>query len=331
MNFRQAIEKFIKVQENSNEKNKIKKLLTETIFEFEDFKKESVLASPLSEFDKGGEKEDFLSNIFLNFLISSKSNKVEAFNRFNDFILYMNEYCQFNTLPDQVFDGVQPKIPIERKLSLLKMLQGDKAWSLNDLESKFVISKRNLKEDIKEFENGIIFLDQKIQIDIHREKGIEKYLSTVHPIFLPLNLREVFVMTVGLKKIADDKRNPYGETMNYVADWIYSQLSEYGKEKIDNASKIPGHNDICFYKHDNKYIKDIISETRSIKNKLIMIEKSGETSRIYTVDNPETGYLVKRARFIKNENRYDVLLTLDDDSKKMIEEKSIIHIIFSKG
>ena len=80
---------------------------------------------------------------------------------------------------------------------------------------------------------GIKFLNQEIKIKCEEENKKLFYSSTVHPVFLPLNMTEVYALTVGLKKAFQKKEKPLWDTIfNNIAEWIYSQLTDYGKEII---------------------------------------------------------------------------------------------------
>ena len=59
--------------------------------------------------------------------------------------------------------------------------------------------------------------------------------SSVHPVVLPLNLTEVYMMTLGiLKKLGNN--HPEYEAYRRIAIKIYSQLSDYAKKCIDRSN-----------------------------------------------------------------------------------------------
>ncbi len=68
--------------------------------------------------------------------------------------------------------------------------------------------------------------------DIHSNHLMER--STVHPVILPLNLTEVYMLTSGILDILGSNHEQYG-AYKAIADKIYSQLSPYAKTRFDNS------------------------------------------------------------------------------------------------
>ena len=63
-----------------------------------------------------------------------------------------------------------------------------------------------------------------------------KLRSSVHPVVLPLNLTEVYLLTGGIFSNLG-RNHPEYDAYKSIADKIYSQLSDYGKECI----RMSGH------------------------------------------------------------------------------------------
>lgn len=123
----------------------------------------------------------------------------------------------------------------EIEIYLLKCLQ-----SGEDISKK--ISREKLSEDFgykstRAFGNHLRKLDKEhdllgnlIEIENLRH-GNNTYDHTIHPVFLALNLTEVYFLTVILPSIANKFEK---ETALDIAGDIYRQLSCYAKEKIDH-------------------------------------------------------------------------------------------------
>lgn len=139
-------------------------------------------------------------------------------------------FCQI----DKIFS------PIDTKVRLLKRLQGGSEPVRADqhhraeLAEEFGISLNALNDYLDELRDGTSILGSRVKIDLRR--GQNNYDSTIHPVFLALNLSEVHFLTVILKGLTKDSRlqKTAGEL---IAD-IYRQLSPYAWRKIDaNAER----------------------------------------------------------------------------------------------
>ena len=73
--------------------------------------------------------------------------------------------------------------------------------------------------------------DTTIQITKEKIKTKYYYRTTLHPVFLPLNLTEVYALTVYLNKAIDD-HNPNKEVISDISTRIKGQLSEYAIERL---------------------------------------------------------------------------------------------------
>jgi len=325
MTLEKVITRYIETQPSSSKKKAVEKLLKEYIFENSRYTYEEIAKEKLVEFDLNGKYDSFLSNSFLDILISTKSDKVIMHNRLSGFIVFLNEYFAFKNNVKNIFDSIKPYEPLERQLNLLKLMQLDKALSLEEISRRFTLSKRNINEDIKTIEKGISFLGQRVKVDVSNEDGVKKYNSTVHPIFLPLNLREAVAMTVGLKKSAKDQGKPYSHTYSIIADWIYSQLSEYGQEKIQSALNISEFRNIHFNKHNNEYFSDDNNNERDINFELIMFEKSGK-SGIVTIFKEKIIFNKLHLEMNYKENTFYIILKLSNGKIKRILKEDIIYL-----
>ncbi|WP_409967484.1 hypothetical protein RFF05_12925 [Bengtsoniella intestinalis] len=121
----------------------------------------------------------------------------------------------------------------ERLMYLSKVLQvADK--SVDDLSDELWVSTRTLEEDLARLRGTV----DPIQIcgipfvvnDVTRGHGKVEFASTVHPLFLTMNITQVMTMLKGLQHMAQD---PLMATYAQVsASQIWMQLSTYAKERI---------------------------------------------------------------------------------------------------
>lgn len=192
--------------------------------------------------------------------------------------------------------------PIEIEILLLKMLQGgdkpqDYSRSREEIAVKLGMSRNSLDKYLNELRNGINLLGSDVKIN-ELTYGSNCYDSTIHPIFLALNLSEVYVLTILLKKALGDLSS------NIVAD-IYRQLSPYARERIDERAQ---ENNItlldkpleqyeCGYRAENKnlpifFLKSgkrckIVFDNGSTEARFGQIKLGDKGSFVFTDEQPE--------------------------------------------
>ncbi|MGN1343099.1 MAG: hypothetical protein ACI4U3_00870, partial [Traorella sp.] len=81
----------------------------------------------------------------------------------------------------------------------------------------------------------------------------EKLRSSVHPIILPLNLTEVYMLTNGLLDNLGSSHPQY-KAYQEIASKIYSQLSDYGKQIINQNKHGLVNYDKVTYTNENDYV-----------------------------------------------------------------------------
>lgn len=131
--------------------------------------------------------------------------------------------------------------PIERQLMIARFLH--KPHSIQEIEEEFGIKGETRKKDLQSLREGIEFLGSKIQIEETRQSGELKYKSTVHPIFLPLNLTEAYALTVYVPHLLRGG-NPNEEILEGLVARMKSQLSDYAYTKLfPGETRISASND----------------------------------------------------------------------------------------
>lgn len=119
--------------------------------------------------------------------------------------------------------------PFERQLEIAKYLH--EPHTLNEIEERFDISEETRKKDIRALEEGIEVLGATIRIKKERNNRKDYYKSTMHPVFLPLNLTEVYALTTYLDKVLDSE-DQNTQIIRDITERIKSQLSEYALNKL---------------------------------------------------------------------------------------------------
>lgn len=162
-----------------------------------------------------------------------RSNKDSIINMYKKLIDEINKSTDWNFNA-----GFFPPIPVsntfERLMFISKYLQNpEHKW--NDLEEILWVSPRTLEDDLKKLRGND---DDPLQVcgkkfvidDIERRHGKISFASTVHPIFLTLNITQVMSMLKGLKIMAEDRA--FRAYALSTARNIWSQLSDYAKDRI---------------------------------------------------------------------------------------------------
>lgn len=121
--------------------------------------------------------------------------------------------------------------PLKRQIEILKLLQGQKKTTEQIAEyfkpgcdGSFT---RSIQKDLTALRDGLEILETTIKIEETTEShSLKSYKSTVHPIFLALNLSELFA----LLKLLEDNSNE--EIYAWLFGSIYGQITEYAEGKI---------------------------------------------------------------------------------------------------
>jgi len=162
----------------------------------------------------------------------------------------------------------------ERQVDLLKALQ--EGMTKQELLEHYVVSRKVLEKDLDKLIKGTKILGQRVRIrNLQSESRRLTYQSTIHPIFLPLNMTEVYYLFSGLKLLAR-KHTVSAEMYNSLANRIYVQLSDYARRKIKTVAKeygfiLPPDDEFQFFMSsvdEEKMARD------NIKNTLLYLFKS---------------------------------------------------------
>ncbi|MCB2291333.1 hypothetical protein LGK97_16525 [Clostridium sp. CS001] len=163
-------------------------------------------------------------------------DKKKSYDRLKLYFTWLNRNYGTRFIIDEICpDRKAFESDIERQLDIVKYLQGT-AKTMDALKEHYWLNEKNIRPDLTALDNGIEFQNQKIKIEVDRERSSDgkqqlKYKSTMHPVFMPLNLTQVYALTVGIKKIS--KNTQYDNILNDLSNWVYSQLSDYAKNIIN--------------------------------------------------------------------------------------------------
>lgn len=226
-----------------------------------------------------------IADAFVDLLSKTSNSKEYTQKRIVSFAEYLKKIYNVDLNLDEVFKR-EAVNPYERLVDLLKTLQEGK--TKQELLDYYSISRKPLEKDINELVMGTNILGQKVKIrDTQRDQNRITYQSSIHPIFLPLNMTEVYYLIMGLKSLSTDNEAMTNKTFDHLANRIYCQLSDYGRNKIDKKGKAMGikfpHEDE-FEKYNGSIDEEKMS-TLNRKNTLAYLWKAGNKCTVHMNNN----------------------------------------------
>ena len=171
----------------------------------------------------------------------------------------------------------------ERQLEIVKFLQNNPT-KMEEIAQVFGVKRQTIGDDLKALEEGIEVLGSTISIEKERQGTSYLYSTTVHPVFLPLNLTEIYAMTVYLDNTIN-QYDPNAQIIRNISARIKSQLSDYAKAKLFPEENLQGIS--------NDYVKDrAMAEQR--EGILMYLIKSGQKCRFIWRGEEHTGSISYR-------------------------------------
>lgn len=209
---------------------------------------------------------------------SYKKNKNNLNYYVRNFFNFVSKYHGVEIDVDTYFPPLRFLEKTERMIEILKYLhEGPK--TREEISEHFGISDRALSDNLNELQSGdYSFLGYSMKINLKR--GENTYDSTIHPVFLPLNLSEVYALTVGLKLTG--RETVFKDIYDYIADCIYDQLSSYGKRRISEKAKEIGVHFTDVHRKAYRFEEDILNSKLGKKRQQMFSYylKSGEPCEI---------------------------------------------------
>lgn len=137
---------------------------------------------------------------------------------------------------DQIFPVVETCIRLLRELHGGEYTSREYASRRVVVAEKFGMSLNSLQNYISHLTDpkGCDMLGSSVQIEEIRSR-VTNYDPTIHPVFLALNLTEVYFLTIVLRILCDEKGGE--KTASDIAYDVYRQLSRYGKNEIGKMAK----------------------------------------------------------------------------------------------
>ena len=165
-----------------------------------------------------------------------------------------------------------PLIPLNRRLNILKMLHG-KELRTAEITEAYGVDDRTIRTDLETLRDGLEVMGTTVKI-VEQRSGHSNlsYKSTVHPIFLALNLSEVFALLKALEQAAQGIMT--GDVYRNIFNNVYCQLSDYAKKMLDGKLELGIKS--ADQKVTNRLEEEMVDKSEDYK--LIYLEKSGRGS-----------------------------------------------------
>lgn len=173
---------------------------------------------------------DALSYAIRETVRSYSSSKATAIAVLKEFQNHAED--KYGIKADISYPKVDISNPLERMMYIVKFLH-DSEKTMFDLYDEVWVSERTLEDDLANLrgKDPLQVLGKTLLVkDVERSDGKVLFESTVHPLFLTLNLSQALTMLKGLQKMA---REPlYSEFAKVTAAAIWDQLSNYGRNRL---------------------------------------------------------------------------------------------------
>ena len=167
---------------------------------------------------------------------------------------------------------------LDRQLAIAKYMH--KRRTINEIAEAFSVSHDTVENDLRALDEGIELLGATIKLKREKIGTSYYYSSTVHPVFLPLNLSEAYALTAYLKNMTHDT-DPNADMIRYLTDRIEAQLSDYAFEAIYKGAKKRTE-----FSNDFRSEEELSRERMGIIGKLM---KTGAPFRFFYHEEPLSG------------------------------------------
>lgn len=225
--------------------------------------------------------EEYGDTIFLDeYVVTLRKGREVTRKAVVDFYRYLEDNGPAGKPESSLYDTYYYDYPFERQLEIAKYLHTERTTS--EIQEHFNIDARTVRSDLQELEEGITIMGSTVQISKFKKGRKYYYRTTLHPVFLPLNLTEVYALTVYLNR-AIHENDPNAWIIRDISNRIKGQLSPYAFQKL-----FPEEEMECM---ENRYVDDE-ELARQRKGIVMYLMKSGRKCRFLWKDKEYTGRIL---------------------------------------
>lgn len=235
--------------------------------------------------------------------------------------LFLDYYLTINDLPpgDIYFPSIDISNNYEVLLYIIKKIQ-DPNYPINKLEDELWLSSRTIDDyllQIKESgNNSIKMFGTQIDIGYCRRMGRVNSESSCHPLFLALNVSQVACILMGLNKMQSEPG--FVNTANGLSDMIWSQLTDYGRVRLNKMFNDEFNNEWIKYRsvpEINSYLSEEKSYGLGTSDLIMKFYKSGKEFNISFSE--ELGEkMIERASFVQG-SLHDSQITINHNNQEI--------------
>lgn len=149
--------------------------------------------------------------------------------------------------------------PFDRQMHIVKLLHSN-SYNASEFADRLWLSERTITNDLESLQDGITVLGQDLRIARDYLIRSSPDLNTIHPVFLTANLTQVVIMLRGLELMQRDPA--YREYAFRLALNIWSELSDYGRQRIITVSDQLNLNKGWFMKLEDRYSQSLYATER---------------------------------------------------------------------
>ena len=250
----------------------------------------------LADYDDGD--IDKLEDYFANSQ-NPKRNAHAILVEFNEYIM-KKHHIEFPDIPEvtNLFSS-----HIERHMQLLKEMHEPK--KVSELAQSLHLGNVATNHYIKDLENGYVFMDTEIKVDVHREHRQDRCRSVVHPVFLALNSTELSHLLTYLQQTDD-------VVLGRIGNLVYSQLTDYAKKVI--CSNITSFSDRIVPNYDDEFERTN-DDAMGFLVKRAMMEKPFDIEFEYSDENGN--FIATKGKLVGRDFNADTYKIITDDGKEL--------------
>ncbi len=117
--------------------------------------------------------------------------------------------------------------PTERQIEMVKYLHQPRSRA--EVARQFGLESRTIRKDLQQLAQGTRFLGVELKTSFSGRDL--RYRSSLHPVFLVMDLSQAYALTVGLLKLLSPGSSQYAFYEQLAAN-VYAQLSDYAKDRL---------------------------------------------------------------------------------------------------
>ena len=192
---------------------------------------------------------------------------------------------------------------IERHMQLLKEMHEPK--KVSELAQSLHLGNVATNHYIKDLENGYVFMDTEIKVNVHREHRHDRCRSVVHPVFLALNSTELSHLLSYLQETDD-------VVLGRIGNLVYSQLTDYAKKVI--CSNITSFSDRIAPNYDDEFERTN-DDAMGFLVKRAMMGKPFDVEFEYSDENGN--FISTKGKLVGRDFNADTYKIITDEGKEL--------------